>query len=180
MGPRLKLPKYVHAYFDRHGKPRHYLRRSGRKEVPLPGLPWSPQFMAAYEAALAGEGSPVEIGASRTKPGTVNAIIVSYYNHALWREALSPASRAMRRPILEHFREDHGDKRIALLQSHHIAKILAPKKPFAKRNWLKTLRGLMAFCVEEHHLNHDPTADVRLLKAAKSIGHMTWREEQIA
>jgi hypothetical protein len=27
----------------------------GYKRVPLPGLPWSPEFMTAYEAAMAGE-----------------------------------------------------------------------------------------------------------------------------
>jgi hypothetical protein len=35
-------------------------------------------FMAAYHEALAGEAR-VEIGASRTQPGTVSAAIVGYY-----------------------------------------------------------------------------------------------------
>ena len=42
MGPRLKLPKYVRGFQDRHGKPRFYFRRKGYKSLPLPGLPWSP------------------------------------------------------------------------------------------------------------------------------------------
>ncbi len=50
----MKLPKYTHGYVNRHGKPCFYLRRSGRKKVRLPGLPWSPEFMAAREAALKG------------------------------------------------------------------------------------------------------------------------------
>ena len=54
MGPRVirRLPKYVHGYLDRHGKPRHYLRRPGQKEISLPGMPWSPEFMEAYAAAM--------------------------------------------------------------------------------------------------------------------------------
>jgi hypothetical protein len=40
--------------YDCHGKPRWYLRRAGHKRVPLPGLPWSPEFMASDEAAMAG------------------------------------------------------------------------------------------------------------------------------
>ena len=51
------------------------VRASSR--VPLPGLPWSPQFMEVYEAALSGQ--PLQIGASRTKPGTVSAAIIGYY-----------------------------------------------------------------------------------------------------
>jgi len=55
-------PKFVNGYIDRHGKPRFYFRRAGFKKVPLPGLPWSPEFMAAYHHAL--DLSPrVEIGA---------------------------------------------------------------------------------------------------------------------
>ena len=37
MGPRMKLPSYVHAFIDRHGKPRFYFRRAGFKKTPLPG-----------------------------------------------------------------------------------------------------------------------------------------------
>jgi hypothetical protein len=51
MGPRLKLPPYVQAFVDRQGRARFYFRRRGYQSVPLPGLPWSPTFMAAYEAA---------------------------------------------------------------------------------------------------------------------------------
>jgi hypothetical protein len=51
----MKKPRYVHGFMDRHGKPRFYCRRSGFKRVPLPGLPWSPEFMAAYDAAMKGE-----------------------------------------------------------------------------------------------------------------------------
>ena len=54
----IKLPKYVHAYTDRLGKPRFYYRRNGVKRVPLPGLPWSPDFMTAYTAAEASAGPP--------------------------------------------------------------------------------------------------------------------------
>ena len=53
-------PKFVNGYIDRHGKPRFYFRRAGFKKVPLPGLPWSPEFMAAYEQALSGQ--PIAIG----------------------------------------------------------------------------------------------------------------------
>src|SRR5262245_30281830 len=64
---QMKIPRYVHGYVDRHGKARWYFRRAGYKKIPLKGLPWSPEFMAAYETALAGQ--PVEIGNKRVKPG---------------------------------------------------------------------------------------------------------------
>ena len=51
----MKMPKYTHGYITRHGKPCFYLRRPGQKKSDCPGLPWSPEFMAAREAALNGE-----------------------------------------------------------------------------------------------------------------------------
>lgn len=179
MGPRLKLPDYVHAFNDRHGRPRHYLRRPGYKRVPLPGLPWSPEFMEAYAMGMAGDAPRIKIAAKRSRPGSVSAVIASYYRHELWLQELSEGSRKTRRPILEKFRAAHGEKKIALLRGEHITKILAGMKPFAKRNWLKTLRGLAVFCVMEHHIKRDPTQDVRLVRLPKTTGHMTWREKEI-
>ena len=40
---------YVNKYADRHGRVRHYFRKRGHKAVPLPGIPGSAEFMAAYQ-----------------------------------------------------------------------------------------------------------------------------------
>ena len=85
---RIKL-KYVNAFANRDRKDkrvRYYFRRRGSKAIPLPGLPGSEEFMAAYAAALAGLPD-VEIGASRTLPGTINALVVSYYGSDEWHDA---------------------------------------------------------------------------------------------
>jgi hypothetical protein len=74
MGPRLKLPRFVHGFIDRHGKPRFYFRRRGLKQVALPGLPHSTEFMDAYQAVL-GTEQRTEINARRTVPGSVNALV---------------------------------------------------------------------------------------------------------
>ena len=94
MGPRLmrRPPKYVQGFIDRHGKARFYFRRAGFKTVPLLGLPWSPEFMTAYEAAMGGEASAAEIGSRRTQPGTINALVVSYFNSTKWK-LLSPDTK---------------------------------------------------------------------------------------
>src|SRR4051812_45549118 len=68
----IRLPRYVHFFTDRHGRPRFYLRRKGQNKVPLPGLPWSPEFMEIYERALITCKAPIVIGASRTMAGTLN------------------------------------------------------------------------------------------------------------
>jgi hypothetical protein len=103
-----RLPQYVHGYLDRHGKPRHYFRRPGRVSTPLPGLPWSDEFMTAYVAAL-NNSLPVTIGISRTKPGTVEEAVARYLGSIAFGN-FQPSTQAMRRAILERFRVEHGDK----------------------------------------------------------------------
>jgi hypothetical protein len=49
----MRLPDYVNHFNDRHGHARFYFRRTGFPRATLPGLPWSPEFMAAYEEAMA-------------------------------------------------------------------------------------------------------------------------------
>ena len=49
---KLRKPKYVQEFKDRHGKIRCYFRRKDQKPVPLPGVCWTPTFMEHYEAAL--------------------------------------------------------------------------------------------------------------------------------
>jgi hypothetical protein len=81
--------------------------------------------MEAYQDAM--EGSPrVEIGASRTTPGTMAAAVVSYFNSWAFQN-LAAETRRTRKNILERFRERHGDKRIALLQADHVKSMLAAK-----------------------------------------------------
>jgi len=155
--------KHIHEYSDRHGRIRRYVRLSrGRKQIPLPGLPGSAEFMSVYEAAVSGEIPQVEIGAKRTQPGTVNAAVVSYFNSAAF-QAGAPDTRRTRRNILERWRAEHGDKRIAMLRPEHIARMVAAKAaaPSAARNFLNTLRALMAHCLIEGVIATDPTQGVK-------------------
>src|SRR5690349_1249049 len=115
----------------------------GRKRVPLPGLPWSPEFMEAREKVLRSDWTAPELGTSRTRAGTVNAALVSYYQSSAFTDGLAASSQRMRRNILERFREQHGQKRIALLHKKALQAILNKKSPAAASNWRKALRGFI-------------------------------------
>jgi integrase len=173
-----RLPRYVHGYLDRHGKPRHYLRQLGRKDVPLPGLPWSVEFMEAYEAAKNQAGSVV-IGAKRTVPGTVAEAVARYLGSGAFTSELATSTQGMRRAILERFRVEHGDKRLRKLQSEHIGRLLGRLRPYAQRNMLKTLRGLLAFALTEGLIGADPTATVKLKAVKDTGGFETWPVQHI-
>jgi len=107
--------------------------------------------MEAYQNALAHPGiaSSTEIGSSRTKSGTIDAAIAAYYKSDAFTESLAAETQRMRRNVLERFRSQHGDKPVRLLRQDHIAKLLQGMKPYAKKNWLKTIRGLMVFAVRD-------------------------------
>lgn len=178
-GPRVmrRLPKFVHGYVDRHGKPRHYLRRRGQKEVPLPGMPWSTEFMDAYEAAL-GSATPVAIGAQRSAPGTVAEAVARYFASAAFAN-LAPSTQSMRRAILERFRTEHGEKRFVKLQPEHVGRLISKLRPYAQRNMWKALRGLMDFAAIEGLIDVDPTFRVKLAPAKDTGGFATWTAAHI-
>lgn len=182
--------QFVNSFYDARGKLRHVFRRKGHKRVSLPGSPGSAIFMEAYQALLENTGgSPaaLEIGARRTKAGTIDAVVVAYLRHESFTKGLAEATQNMRRPILDHFREfltpsgrRYGGNNIATLQSAHIMAVLEGKSRAAQKNWLKTLRGLMAFAVAQGLRLTDPSRDLKPVKGPKSSGHMTWLEPQVA
>ncbi len=144
---RIKL-KYLHDFIDARGKRRIQFRRRGFKKVSLPGLPGSPEFMVAYQALIE-KSTPLNIGVSRTKPGSVDALIADYYCSDAFNKALSPASQRMRRNILERFRVANGGNQVAGMRREHVKKQIETRSPDAQKNWLKTLRGLMLFATSE-------------------------------
>jgi integrase len=171
-------PKFVHGFLDRHGKPRFYFRRVGFKKVPLPGLPWSPEFMAAYEAALAGH--PLQIGSSRVKPGTLRALAVSYFASPAFRTK-RPSTQYTYRNVIDQLCREHGDKRPALLQREHVVRLLAARAdtPATANALRRSLRALMQHAVEMGIRADDPTREVRAI-AVKGEGYHSWTEAEIA
>lgn len=172
-----KAPKYCKGYVDRHGTPRWYLRKPGTPSVALPGLPWSPEFMAAYEEALKGDPAPK---AAKAGPGTIDALVASYYQTADFA-GLRASTKKTYRGIIERFRAEHGDKRVAKMEAAHVRKIIGAKSdtPTAANNLLRMMHLLMRHAVELGWRRDDPTEGVRKLRV-RSEGFKTWEEHHIA
>jgi integrase len=173
-----KLPfKYVHAFTDRHGKVRHYYRRPGFKAVPLPGVPGSAEFNRAYEAATA-TAARIVIGCSA--PGSVSAVVATYFGSMAFGN-LAPRTQRERRWVLEKFRNDYGEKPVALLERSHIETMLAKKAatPGAARNLLFALRAMIAVAITAGLRPSDPSAGIQV-KLRDTGGHRTWAEDEIA
>jgi integrase len=177
VGPRLKLPRYVHGFLDRHGKPRFYFRRPGFETVPLPGLPYTPEFMRAYEGALAGQPRPRQTAA---RPGTMAALALSYFGSPQFG-ALRPTSQYAYRRAIERFCKDHGDRRAADLRRDHIVKLMSRLvgKPQAANALRRMLRNLMRHAIDIGIRGDDPTRDVKAIRT-KTGGHHSWTDDEIA
>jgi hypothetical protein len=81
-------------------------------------------------------------------------------SHQRGFELLSGHHHIARRPLWV----EHGDKRVALLQEEHIAKMLSTiTKLSAKRHWLKAIRGLLR-CSIPSMRKDDPTAGIASIK----------------
>src|SRR5262249_12161646 len=109
--------------------------------------------------------------------GTVNAAIVGYYTCFAFRE-LAPGTQIMRRRILEKFRSEHGDKRIATLPQEFIQRMTNQMKPGQARNWLKALRHLLDFAVGEKFPADKPARGFRLAKT-KIKNRLAWTTAEI-
>ncbi len=172
-----KPPKYCHGYIDCRGKPRWYLRRLGVKRVPLPGLPWSPEFMAAYEAAIA--GSKIEPGKSKTRPGSIADLVTIYYQTAAFTR-LSDATRQTYRGILERFRSGYSEHPVARLEDHHIAAMLDKKAatPAAANNLRRMLRAIMKLAKQRKMIKANPMTAVEPIRY-KVKGFKDWSDAEI-
>src|SRR5262245_49460824 len=114
--------------------------------------------MAAYERALV-DSPPLDVGAVRTKAGSIAAMIVGYFGTADFA-GLAHASQQQYRRIFERMRRDYGDLSIAGLQRRHVVQMRDTRAatPIAARDFLRCLRLLVQHAIALGLRDDDPTA----------------------
>lgn len=177
---RVKL-LYVNRMRDRHGKVRFYFRRDG-KRTPLPGLPGSAEFMAAYQAALGGKSPPV--AAKRDAAGTISAVIASWYGSIQFKHYKAGTQRTYRYDA-ERFRRKHGHRLVADLRPEKVETMMnaMAETPAAANKLRQFLRQLMQHAVKSMKLiaaDENPMRDVERLKSRNPEGFPQWEAEHIA
>lgn len=189
----MKKPKHVHAYSDRHGRERIYLRRPGEKRVPLPGPLFSHEFWAAYHAAKAAQPTPAP---ERNAPGSFSAAIMGYYGSAEYR-SLAESTRDNYRRVLERFRKEHGPKSLARLETRHINAIIdrasertteAPRKaggkprnvggPAAANILRKRLSGVFEYAIGAGMLTENPINRAKIVKYTER-SYRSWTDADV-
>lgn len=179
---RRGLPKYVSEFQNRHGVWMVRFRRQGLPTIYPKSKPGTDDFADEYRRWLAGD--PLEVGSARTKPGSLRALTVSYFNSSAFR-SLKPSTAAVYRNIIERLCKEEGataikigDMPAAKLQREHIVKLMAKRKGTAANRLRKLLRILMQHSIEIGMRRDDPTLSVKPVKI-KSDGFHSWTDDEI-
>lgn len=190
---RIRL-KHVVADVDRNGNVRYYFKpRSAPRKIRLPGTPGGAEFMAAYHACERGLSLPAVAAAPAMRPAvnekSVRWLCLQYMAHHAFT-GLDVKTRKPRQSILQQlcdlpFPETGkmrvGDAPFAEMPSRVIRRIRDRKAatPEAANNWLKAMRALFKWAVEEEYCENDPAKDVPKIHV-DTEGHHTWTLEEVA
>ena len=138
--------------------------------------------MAAYDRALANRQAPTPgpLDGSRTVAGTVNAAVVAYYQSSMFTVELGDGTKKGQRSLIERFRNEHGDKRLRMLERRHLqAYISSLKSAAVQRNMLRSLRHFLKFALSAGLIATDPSEGVSRAKMKSTGGFRPWTEEHV-
>jgi integrase len=167
--------QYVKRYRDRHGKLRHYLRRPGSPSVRLPGLPGSPEFMAAYTAGITTAASPK----ARHAEGTIGALVTGFLQSSAFQN-LASSSQQRYRLVLDKFRQEDGHRLVRDMPRRVAARMveeIGETRPAMANLTAKILRRLFAYAVKQDLRTDNPFAAIDAYKLGT---HRAWTEIEIA
>lgn len=168
--------KFIHQFRDANGKLYRYVRIPGRPQVRLPGLPGSPEFMAAYSSAIAGSGSPI---GHAFKTGSLGRLVESYYGSVEFSN-LGSRSKATYRNVLSTHVERDGQRMVADLNNEKARKII--QEIGATRPGMANLTRAILVTVFEHAINCGMRIDnpFRRIPMYKLGTRHTWTDAELA
>ena len=174
---RRRLPPYVYRERTRHGRWVLYFRRGKGRRIRLPDNPASPEFEAAYRAALA--GAVPEGRQDRAPSGSLRWLVERYRESAAWRQ-LSSGTRRQREAIFLRAIRQAGNPPFAAVTRAHIQAVMDKRsdRPASANTFLKTMRGLFAWAVRNGHVEEDPCAGVARLRYS-SGGYAPWTRDDV-
>ncbi len=172
-----KLPPFLHRQVTRHGKIAWYFRRGHGERVRIPGDYDSPEFLAAYQAALSGEASPKR--ARGPAEGTFGWGLALYRKSQAWA-ALSLATQRQRDNIFKRIEATHGESKLTAWRRGDVAagRDKRADRPAAARHFVDALRGLFRWLVEAEILAADPTEGVKVVKP-ETDGFAPWGDDDV-
>lgn len=174
MGRPMKIKlKYVHEYRDKRGRVWRYVRRRGMR-VRLPGLPGSPEFMRAYENALAAQPT----APMPHKAGTIGNLVARFYGSVEFKN-LRGRSPKTYRLVLDKFALADGHRTVAGLTRSIARKIIEEigEETPAMANLTKSvLHTLFAYAISTDMRDDNPFDAIKPYKGGKVH---TWTDAEL-
>jgi integrase len=175
--PRTR-PPHLHRETTRHRRVVWYVRVDKGPRTRIRHGYGTPEFTAAYQAAVA--GTPVTAPRKAAK-GSLSWLVEQYRDSGAWR-VLASATRRQRENIFKHVLKSAGHNNAGhVVKSHIEAGIESRSKtPSQARNFLDAVRGLFEWAAKVEHVKADPTAGVKAPPRPKTRGFPAWNEDDVA
>jgi integrase len=122
---------------------------------------------------------PREIGAGRTKPGTLDAVVASYLTSQHW-EGLAENSKRNRRGIMERLRTVWGSVLLRDVAVRHARSMIdGAGTGHQRKHALKVARALFAHAIDIGLIEQDPSVGLRV-RLPTSEGFHTWLAAEVS
>lgn len=174
--PRPRWPHLLREV-SRHGTVRWVVRIGHGPRIPIEAEYGTAHFKALYHEAInsrvLGEGRPLR----RNGEGTLSWLIARYQGSSAW-EASEKSTQQQRARLLKSALKDAADMPYTAVAKRHILDGLDRRKatPNQANAWLKAMRRLFAWAVEQEFLAVNPVEGVKNVKRPKSGGFEAWNE----
>lgn len=185
MPRKRKLDPFVTSFVDRHGKDRYRFRRAGLSfYLPAPG---TKGYKEAYARGMEGFRPDPE---PRSSPRSVHDLLTRFYRSNGFIKG-GDKWRATVRAVLEPFREEFRDDKVADFDFDHIEVILARRAKqettdrtrggtFATKRLHEQLKRIFAFAIRLKWITNNPALDAELPVVHVVKGFYSWTERDIA
>ncbi len=174
MGMPRPRPPHLHKETNRHGTTVWYVREGKGPRIRIKEAFGTPEFEAAYQAALKGEA--VQPAAKAAK-GSLEWLWMLYRQTSAW-SGLSLATRGQRERIMRQVLKTGGNQPLSKITPGAIQKGIEKRKPYAARHFVDTMRGMFKWAIGAQHVKTDPTAGKAVAKP-KTKGFAVWTEDEL-
>jgi len=172
-----KLPLFVNRERSRHGRVMFFFRRGKGARVRLPDAFPSPEFDAAYLAALTGR-KPRKSPLTTSATDRLEWLVGRFMESGRWA-ATSPATRRQRE-LLYLSALKNGNPRFASIARKHMQEAVdaRAKTPALAKNYLKAMRALFTWAVRNDHVATNPCDGVEPIEY-KTEGFPPWHPDDV-
>ena len=175
---RRKLPPFVYREKTRHGRWVFYFRRGKGRRIRLPDTFGTPEFEAAYRAALTGNAPP-SIRRDAPSPRSLRWLVDRYRESAAWRQ-YSVKTRKEYGSMFESAIQRSGNAPFAAISQADMQRAVDRRAdtPGQAIMFLKAMRVLFSWATRNGHIENNPTQGVDRPRY-KSSGFPAWTMENV-